>query len=174
MDRISVKEAQVHAALDDNPRKGDLLVRDVMTVAPSCIPPTATTLELIELFHIKQFRHLLVACPQKGLVGIISDRDALRCLGPDKSPNKSRLAGIAASEIMSTDLITIGPNTPLDRAVQIMVDQGISCLPVLVDGTPVGILTNTDLHVALQALLQVLRQVSSEESAAEPVSNRKN
>jgi len=174
MDLTSAKQTRIHAALQDSRRQGGLLARDVMTVAPSCISPTTTTLELIGLFHAKQFRHLLVTCPEKGLLGIISDRDALRCLGPDKSPNKSRLAGIAASEIMSTDLITIGPNTPLDRVVQIMVDQGISCLPVLVDGTPVGILTNTDLHMALQALLQVLRQVSSEESAAEPVSNRKN
>ena len=174
MDRISAKQAHIFAALQDNQRQGGLLARDVMTVAPSCIPPTTTTLELIDLFHAKLFRHLLVTCPDEGLVGVISDRDVIRCLGPDKSPKKSRLAGIAAGEIMSTDLITIGPNTPLDRAVQIMVDQGISCLPVLVEGTPVGILTNTDLHLVLQALLQILRQASSEESIAEPVSNRKN
>jgi acetoin utilization protein AcuB len=174
MDRISAKRAQVLAALQDDQRQGGLLARDVMTVAPSCVGPTTTTLELIDLFHAKMFRHLLVTCPDKGLVGVISDRDVVRCIGPDKSPNKSRLAGIVAGEIMSTDLITIGPNTPLDRAVQIMVDQGISCLPILAESTPVGILTNTDLHMVLQALLQTLRQASSEESVAEPVSNRKN
>ena len=173
MDRISVKQAHILAAVQDNQRQGGLLARDVMTVAPSCIGPTTTTLELIDLFHAKLFRHLLVTCPEKGLVGVVSDRDVIRCLGPDKSPKRDRLAGIAAGEIMSTDLITIGPNTPLDRAVQIMVDQGISCLPVLAEGTPVGILTNTDLHMVLQALLQTLRQASSEESAAEPVVSRK-
>ena len=174
MDRITAKQTKIRAAMQDNQRQGGLLARDVMTASPSSIKPTATTLELIELFHAKRFRHLLVACPEEGLMGIISDRDVLRCLGPDKSPNKSRLAGIAASEIMSTDLITIGPNTPLDRAVQMMIDEGISCLPVVVEGIPVGILTNTDLHMALQALLQALRQASSEESDAEPVSNRSN
>lgn len=174
MDRISAKQAQILAALQDNQRQGGLLARDVMTVAPSCIGPTTTALELIDLFHAKLFRHLLVTCPEKGLVGVISDRDVIRCLGPDKSPKRSQVAGIAAGEIMSTDLVTIAPNTPLDRAVRLMVDQGISCLPVLVEGTPVGILTNTDLHMVLQALLQTLRQASSEESVAEPVSNRKN
>lgn len=172
MDRISAKQAQIHAALQNDQRQNGLLARDVMTIAPSCIPPTATMLELIELFHAKRFRHLLVTCPEKGLVGIISDRDALRYLGPDKSPSKSRLAGIAVSEIMSSDLITIGPNAPLERAVQIIVDQGVSCLPVLAEGTPVGILTNTDLHMALQVLLQSLRQESSAEPVADPVLNR--
>jgi len=174
MDRISAKQARIFAALQDNQRQGGLLARDVMTVAPSCIPPTTTTLELIDLFHAKLFRHLLVTCPDEGLVGVVSDRDVIRCLGPDKSPKKSRLAGIAAGEIMSTDLITIGPNTPLERAVRIVVDQGISCLPILADGTPVGILTNTDLHMALQVLLETLPQASSEESAAVPAPNRKN
>ena len=174
MDRISAKQTQIRAALQDNQRQGGLLARDVMTVGPSCIGPDATALELIELFYAKQFRHLLVSCPEEGLVGVISDRDVLRCLGPAKSPDKSRLARIEASEIMSRDLITIGPNTPLERAVRMMVDQGISCLPVLVEDTPVGILTNTDLQITLQTLLQALQQESSEESVADPVSNREN
>lgn len=174
MDRISAKQAQVSAALQGNRLQGGLLVRDVMTVAPSCIPPTTTTPELIDLFHAKQFRHLLVTCPDKGLVGVISDRDVIRCLGPEKSPKRSKVAGIVASEIMSTDLITIVPNTSLERAVGIMIDQGISCLPIVADGTPVGILTNTDLHVVLRALLEPLPQASSEEPAAAPALNRKN
>ena len=174
MDRISAKQTQIAAALQKNRRQGGLLVRDVMTVAPCCVAASTTTPELIDLFHAKQFRHLLVTCPEKGLVGVISDRDVIRCLGPEKSPKRSKLAGIVAGEIMSTDLITIGPNTPLERAVQIVVDQGISCLPIVADGTPVGILTNTDLHIVLQVLLEALPQVSSEESAAVPAPNRNN
>jgi acetoin utilization protein AcuB len=174
MDRISAKQARVSAVLMDSGRQGDLLVRDVMTVAPSCVPPTTTVPELIDLFHAKLFRHMLVTCPERGLVGVISDRDVIRCLGPDKAPKRSRLATISAGDIMSTDILTIGPNTPLGKAVQIIVDQGISCLPVLVDGTPVGILTNTDLHVVLQSLLQTLPGLSSEKPAAVPASSRKN
>ncbi len=174
MDRIGEKQAQVSAAIRENRWQGGLLVRDVMTVAPSCIPPTTTMPELIDLFHAKQFRHLLVTCPAKGLVGVISDRDVIRCLGPGKTPKRSELAGILAHDVMSTDLITLGPNTPLERAVSIVVDQGISCLPIVADGTPVGILTNTDLHVLLKALLETLPQASSEESAAVPVPNRNN
>jgi predicted transcriptional regulator len=57
-------------------------------------------------------------------------------------------------ELMSTDLVTVRPETPLDQAVTLMVEEGISCLPVLNETELVGILTNTDLHVVLQVFLQ--------------------
>ena len=135
-----------------------------MTAAPTCISPNATVLELVQLFHDRQFRHPLVTDATGRLVGVISDRDVLRCLGPQRRPERSVLEGITAGEIMSTDLVTVSPSMPLERAVVLMSEQGISCLPVLAGGTLVGIVTNTDLHVVLQLLLQTLRQSLSEES----------
>ena len=55
------------------------------------------------------------------------------------------------------------------HAVLVMIDQGISCLPVLVDGTLVGIVTNTDLHVLLQLLLQTAFHSPLEEPVAAAV-----
>jgi predicted transcriptional regulator len=72
---------------------------------------------------------------------------------------------------MSTDLVTVGPNMPLERAVSMMIGQGISCLPVLADETLMGILTNTDLHLLLQILLETIRQSSLEKSLAAAVSS---
>ena len=43
------------------------------------------------------------------------------------------------------------------RIVETMVDHGISCLPVLNQGEVVGILTNTDLHLLLQLVLQTTK-----------------
>ena len=67
---------------------------------------------------------------------------------------------------MSTDLLTVGPNTPLAEAVDVMIEHGISCLPVLAGDDLVGILTNTDLHVLLHLLLQSLGQSCSYNPAA--------
>jgi acetoin utilization protein AcuB len=164
MDRINAKRAQIRVALADPGRRCGMMVHEAMTVAPNCIPEETTALELVELFHARGFRHLLVTSPERGLVGVISDRDVIRCFGPEQSPSRSTLEGIRASDLMSTDLITVGPNVPLERAVELMVDQGISCLPVLVDGTLRGILTATDLQVVLQLLLQTSRHSSLEES----------
>ncbi len=177
MDRVDLKRAQISEALGDVWSWGcedRLLIGRVMTTAPSCIPPETTALELIGLFHAKRFRHLLVTDQQNRLVGIISDRDVIRCLGPEKTPKRSSLAQITAAEIMSTDLVTVRPDTPLNRAAALMIDEGISCLPVLADGVLVGIVTNTDLHVVLQILLETIRQSFSEESAVVAASSSQN
>ena len=144
-------------------RRNCLLIGQVMTTSPSCISPQTTALELIELFHSKRFRHMLVTDGHDKLVGVISDRDVIRCLGPGKSLQRDSLARITAADLMSTDLVTVQPSTPVERAAVLMIDEGISCLPVLADGLLAGIVTNTDMHVVLQILLEALRQSPSEE-----------
>ncbi|NQU22319.1 MAG: CBS domain-containing protein [Candidatus Nealsonbacteria bacterium] len=174
MDRNNVKRRQVLDALGDLRQvghDGDLSVSHVMTVTPNCIAPQTSVLDLVKLLHAKQFRHLLVTDGPDRLVGVISDRDVIRCFGPQEHPDHEVLARITAAEIMSDDLVTVGPGTLLSRAVAMMVDQGISCLPVLADDLLVGILTNTDLHLVLQVLLQTIRQSSPEESVGAAASN---
>lgn len=168
MDHAAAKQRQILDALEDLEKltqQGDLLVGQIMTGRPSCIRPDTPAVELIRLFHARQFRHLLVVDDENLLVGVVSDRDVLRCLGPNKSPDPSVLDGITAGVLMSTDLITVTPGTSLKKAVSLMIDQGISCLPVQIDSTLVGILTNTDLNVLLLVLMQTLPWASS----AEPV-----
>jgi CBS domain-containing membrane protein len=84
---------------------------------------------------------------------VVSDRDVLRCLGPDRSPQRDALATITAAKIMSTDVLTIGPEASLLTAVDRLMEHGINCLPVTAGEVLVGIVTNTDLHVVLQTLL---------------------
>jgi acetoin utilization protein AcuB len=146
-------------------QQGGLLVGQVMTSQPTCIRAETRVMELIRLFHAEQFRHLVVVDEERSLVGVLSDRDVLRCLGPEKSPDPSVLDGIRAGDLMSTDLITVTPGTTLEQAVGLMIQHGINCLPVQVDSTLVSILTGTDLDIVLQALLQTVRWSLS----AEPV-----
>jgi len=169
MGHHDVKRRQVLGVLARAAESGGpgwLSVGEVMTPAPSCIPPETTALELVRLFHEKQFRHLLVSEDGVHVAGVISDRDVIRCLGPERRPDRGALAKITAAEVMSTDLVTVAPGAPLDRAATLMLDYGISCLPVVSDGVLLGILTNTDLHVVLQLLVQALRKSSSGESVS--------
>ena len=159
MDRVCTKQNQVNRAIQDlgwcNSRE-DMLVSQVMTRQPSCVSPHVSALELIEIFHEKMFRHLLVTDADEKLIGVISDRDVVRCLGYDRKPDRETLGRIKTREIMSTDLVTVGPDTSLSHAISILLGQGISCLPVIEDGRLVGIVTNTDLHVVLKQLLQTI------------------
>jgi acetoin utilization protein AcuB len=156
MDRLERKRAQVADAVTQvrQGQRAGLVVGHIMTPAPSCISPETSALELVRLFHAKQFRHLLVTDQQGKLLGVISDRDVLRCFGPSGSPHKDLLDSIPAGQLMSTDVVTIGPQDAITRAVKLMVEQGISSLPVLADGLLVGIITNTDLHIVLQLMIE--------------------
>lgn len=71
----------------------------------------------------------------KSIKGILTERDLLK--------NFSKNTKI--SEIMSKDLITIGPDEELQAALELMNQHKIKRLPVVEDGKLVGIITATDL-----------------------------
>ena len=168
MDRGDTKRIQVLGALETLWQRSGvrtIVVEQVMTAQPVCVAPDATLPELVELFHDRHFRHLLVVGPDGQLRGVISDRDVLRMMGPGTA-YKEVLEGILAGEIMSTDVVTADPHMPVADAVVSMIDHGISCLPVLDSGRLRGIVTSTDLHVLLQMLLETLRTTGPEQPLA--------
>jgi acetoin utilization protein AcuB len=151
---IDVKRVQILDALAGACGDwGAINVADAMTVAPDCVSAATTAFDLVRMFHAKNFRHLLVVDQAGCLQGVISDRDVLRCFGPDRRPSKKALAAICASQLMSTDVVTIGPHASLIEAVRLVLVHGIGCLPVMADDMLVGILTNTDLQIVLEVLL---------------------
>lgn len=156
MDRIYEKRQQVAAALrelaEGSPDER-LCVGKVMTRHPITISIDATVLDLVQLFHAREFRHPLVTDGEGRLAGVVSDRDVIRCFGPDKYPEEAVLKSITAGQIMSTDLVTTSPEASLESAVDLLFGYGINCLPVVSEGKLVGILTTTDLYLVLEALL---------------------
>lgn len=128
MDRLEAKFAIVHHTLDSigltSNKKGPE-VAHVMTPAPLAVPDDMSVLELARLIHARGARHVLVTNAAGHLQGVISDRDVIRCFGPEEYPDEKLLQKITTGQIMSTDVISIGPHEPLQRAASIMVNQGI-------------------------------------------------
>jgi CBS domain-containing protein len=169
MDRLDRKRRQLKTLVNHMLRHestGKVTVGEVMTANPSCISPEATLLDLVKLFHAKEFRHPLVTDVDGNLVGVVSDRDVIRCFGPGRYPAEDVLKRITAAEIMSTDLVTISPNAPLEQAIELLCGYGINCLPVVSDAKLVGILTSTDLYVVLETLLKGIQQSGASQLAA--------
>ncbi|ADB15666.1 CBS domain containing protein [Pirellula staleyi DSM 6068] len=169
MNRAQLKRRVLHAVfqrtLSEN-RLQKLTAADIMTPGPTCVDPDATAMQLVELFDSKRFRHLLVT-QGTTLVGVISDRDIGRLFGMEESPERNYLAGITAGELMSEDLVVVDPTTPLSEAVRLIVDEGISCLPVVVAGQPVGVVTSTDLYLALEQLLSCIPALAAAAARSE-------
>src|SRR5919107_4427194 len=59
-------------------------------------------------------------------------------------------AGVTVGEVMTTDVLTVGPDDSLSEAATIMAEERIKLLPVAAEGTLHGIITRMDiltLHV---------------------------
>ena len=75
-------------------------------------------------------------------IGIVTERDIVRQIG------SSELFVVQAPirQIMSAPLVTIGANSPISDAIEIMRQKNIHRLPVIDNkGIMVGIVTSTDL-----------------------------
>lgn len=162
MNRAEQKRDRLHSTFEqaaDAQRLDALVAADVMTRNPHSVSTATTAAELVQHFHERRFRHFLVSEHDR-LVGVISDRDVIRLFGIDDFPERNALEALTAGELMSTDLITVQPDTSLLEAVRLIVEHGISCLPVVEQGQAIGILTTTDLYLALEQLLRHVGRVS--------------
>jgi len=99
-------------------------------------------------------RHLPVLDAQRRLVGIVSQRDLLRAslasvLDFGTAERRTFLRAVDVGEVMTREVQSVGPDTPLGVAASRMIRHRIGCLPVVDEGgRAVGLLTETDLLVA--------------------------
>ncbi len=63
---------------------------------------------------------------------------------------------------MTSNPITVSPDDLIGPAVTGMMNRNISCLPVVDEGCLCGMLTSTDLMMALQCCFQVLQAAAAE------------
>lgn len=102
------------------------------------------------IMRLGRVRHLPVV-DEGRLVGVLSNRDLLaasltRVLAFEPSHRGAFLRAIDVEEIMTRDVATASPDTPLAEAARRMVERKIGCLPVVREHrVVVGIVTETDL-----------------------------
>ena len=83
----------------------------------------------------------LVVVSGKKIIGIITERDILsKVTALGRQSDK-----VYVDDIMTSKVLTISPNSYLDDAVYIMIQNKIKKLPVVESGELVGIITSTDI-----------------------------
>ena len=90
----------------------------------------------------------LLVVDGEDLVGIVTERDVLKAAANGLSMDETRI-----SQIMTKDLVTVGPGTSLRDAAKLMAERWIRHLPVLDEGKLVGILSQRDLAGVLAGAL---------------------
>ncbi len=84
------------------------------------------------------------------LKGIVTEKDLLYATPSpattlDVYEMSYLLSKLKVDEVMTSELVTVTEDTPIEEAARILVDNNIGGLPVLRDGKLVGIITESDV-----------------------------
>jgi len=126
----------------------DWMTKKVFTIETNDYLSTA-----LSVMKEKGVKHLPVVKGNK-LKGLVSDRD-IKEYSPSKATSLDiyelhyLLANTKIKEIMRTKVVTTTPDTPVEEAAMLMLDENIGCLPVQDNGYLVGIISDKDIFHAL-------------------------
>jgi acetoin utilization protein AcuB len=149
-----------------------MFVADRMSEPAVTITPDTLFEDALKLMRDHQFRRLPVVNREGKLVGIVSERDLLHA-APSSATSLSvwevhyLLSKLQVRGLMTKDVITTTPGTPLEDAAALMAENKIGGLPVMDEHSHViGVITETDVfrtfvelfaagHPGLRLTLQV-------------------
>lgn len=128
-----------------------MLVYERMTHHPITVHPDLPVAEALRVMREEKVRRFPVVDRKSGtLVGIVTEKELLYA-SPSPATSLSiheinyLLSKLTVARVMTTELITVQEDTPIEEAARIMVDNSIGSLPVMRGETLVGIITETDL-----------------------------
>jgi len=132
-----------------------LRVRDVMITEVTTLQRNDKLSLADDIMRLGRIRHLPVLDENGQLAGILTQRDLFRgalakALGYGERAQRQLMDTLVVKEVMTSEVITTTPDTPLAEAAQVLIERKIGCLPVVEAGRLVGIITETDF-VALAA-----------------------
>jgi CBS domain-containing protein len=133
------------------------LVRDIMTKNVVTISSDKTALDAAKLMAEKGISSLIVV-KNGNPEGIITERDFIKKI----CAKELQISQIKIINIMSKIQTIAEPDTPIEVAVQRMVNSRIRRLPIVQDGKVVGIITVTDLARHLRTILLIEGALSSD------------
>ncbi len=140
-----------------------MTVRSVMTQNPFTVEDTDTVTDAQGLMEREKVHRLPVINEHKKLVGIISEKDLLKA-SPSQATTltvyemNNLLAKLSVSKVMTRKVLTVTPDTLVEDAARMLVDNNIGGLPVLDGEKLVGIVTESDLFRLLIDLFGTRRK----------------
>ncbi len=140
-----------------------MLVHERMTQNPVTVRPDTSLYDALKIMRDSKVRRLPVLDKAGQLVGIVSEKDLLYA-SPSPATSLSvweinyLTARITVRDLMTTEVITICEDCPMEEAARVMVDNKIGGLPVMRGDKLVGIITETDLFKIFLELLGAREQ----------------
>lgn len=133
-------------------RPDQLLVSEIMSTDLITVQKDDIIQLVAEMMDWKQVRYTPVEDSKGKLVGLVSSRKMLRhFLKKDRRPSD---APTTVSEIMISEPKTIRPGDSIQKAIEIMRESHVGCLPVVQNDELVGIVTEMDFVRISSRLLE--------------------
>lgn len=121
-----------------------MLVQDCMTRNPLSVRPESDPLAAIALLKSAKLRRLPVIDAEGKVIGIVTRNNLELFLSKAPSPGIMKRQH-KVEQVMTTPVITVPPDHPLEEAARLMVEKKIGCLPVVENDKLVGVITDTDI-----------------------------
>jgi CBS-domain-containing membrane protein len=136
--------------------------RDVMTLAVYTVKPTTSVRDVARLFVERRISAVPVIDDQGKIVGIVSEGDLVHrseisterrhpwwlvLMAEDEglAAEYIKVHAKRAADIMTRNVITAEPDTPLQEIAEVLEKYGIKRLPIVRDGRLVGIVSRANL-----------------------------
>ena len=132
-------------------------IRDVMTSNPTSCESSSTVADAARVMAQEDVGPVPVVEGGR-VVGIVTDRDiVLRVVADGRDPSSTTLG-----DIVSSDLVTVQPDTQLSEALQLMAQNQVRRLPVVEGDQLVGIVAQADVARAAdeEQTGEVVQQIS--------------
>jgi CBS domain-containing protein len=154
---------------DDGARYGFLAYRvhDVMS-QPVTVPDHLSLREVEEVFEEHGFNALPVVDDAGKLVGLTTSLDLLRAFSFSLDtviPPYAEAMRRPVRDVMTPVVSSVGPDTPLTRVLERLVDSGKKSFPVVDQGRLVGMVAREDIMRALRKADDRLRPGEPDRSA---------
>lgn len=125
-------------------------IRDIMGRNVITIPEEKSALDAARLLRDKDISFVVTV--NEGMpTGIVTERDIVRKVAAEDMVSSD----VLIREIRTPTFLSVEPSTPIEVAVQKMINSNIRRLVVLEDGLLVGVVTQTDLANFLRSKLLI-------------------
>jgi CBS domain-containing protein len=120
-----------------------------MMGAPVTLKPDDTLDLANDVISLGRIRHIPVVA-NGTLVGLLSERDLMgaaanQIFGLKQKSKSALLKSVLIKDVMKKRVATVEPDTPIKDAAHLMAEKKIGCVPVVSDGSLIGLLTTTDI-----------------------------
>jgi CBS domain-containing protein len=107
----------------------------------STVDPTALVSEIAQILSDRRIGAVLVMDDVEQILGIVSERDIVRCL----AANAARTLEMTAGQLMTRAVQVAHPETTVTEAMQIMTAGRFRHLPVIDQGKLIGLISIGDV-----------------------------